>query len=106
VATAVYSHLLIAANGVGLDAEYYVPAGYVVVVRDVSVLLYGTPDDTAFGLLDVNTGTYLYYRLFLDPSEFDHVEMRQVLPAGATLAAQSSGPNNLSARVSGYLLTA
>lgn len=105
MATSVYSTLFIAAAGTDISAGYVVPSGMVAVVRDVSALCEGAPDDTAAELLDNATGTYIWYRLFQDPFEFDHWDGRQVVPAGATFTAASSGPQIVHVRVSGYLLT-
>jgi hypothetical protein len=101
----VYSTLLIAAGGVSLDAAYVVPAGFTVVVRDVVVFFRGTPEDTAFYCFDKGTGAPIFYALQINPDQFFHLDCHQVFPAGAQIQADSVGPNEVGARVSGYLLT-
>jgi hypothetical protein len=105
VAIPVYSTLFIAANGEDIAAAYTVPAGMTAIVRDVDVLFLGDPGDTAFTLSDQSTGTYVAYCLQIDTDQLYSWRGRQVFPEGATFQANSAGPNSLTARVSGYLLT-
>lgn len=105
MAQPVYSTLFVAAVGTDLGAGYVVPGGHLAVVRDVALLFDGTPEDTAAGVYDVTTLTWIAYHLMVDAEEYWHWEGRQIVPAGAEFQLRSAGPNAVSGRVSGYLLT-
>lgn len=106
MARPVYSTLFIEVSAQLAFAEYVVPAGMTLVVRDVAALCLGSADDTAFNVENHNTAGIIAYHGFTDAYEFYHDLFHQVVPSGSTLSAQSSGPTEVSIRVSGYLLTA
>lgn len=101
----VYSTLFIAAQGVDVNTGYVVPAGKLAVVRDVEAVAFGSPTDTAVSVFDAATNSTITYHLFLNPFEEHHWEGRQVVEPGATITAQTAGSQDVSVRVSGYLLT-
>lgn len=104
MASSVYSTLLIAVVAIDPSAEYTVPAGYTVVVRDVCMLFYGSPADTSGGVQGAGDGAWIAYCLQVDPYQFYHWEGRQVIGPGDSVHALASGENEVSIRVSGYLL--
>jgi hypothetical protein len=104
--TAVYSTLLIAAGGVGVDASYVVPAGCTVVVRDIALFFEELPEDTIAVVWDPATGCTVFYALQTDTNQYSQWHGHQVFPAGSTVNAKSAGPNYTVIRVSGYLLSA
>ena len=88
-----------------LNTGYVVPAGYIAVVRDVTAVFEGTPEDTALAVYEPSTNTHVFYHLQVNQDEFAHWDGRQVFDTGSEIHATSAGPNTVHVRVSGYLLT-
>lgn len=102
----IYSTLFVEANAVNVLAEYDVPDGFVAVIRDICMLLYGSPSDTAAYVFNGTDTGVVTYALHTDPFQAVHWEGRQVFPTGSRIIAQAQGPAQVSLRVSGYLLAA
>lgn len=105
MASPVYSTLLIEAVSVSINAEYTVPEGFTVIVRDISVFLFGSPDDSEMTVLNMGTGARIYAKLYSSSYEYDHWVGHQVFGSGSTIQAIGDGPTEQSVRISGYLLS-
>lgn len=99
----VYSTIFVATRSQNVNASYVIPEGQLMIVRDITAFFEGNPGDTAMQIFGSDFGT-LYYHLQIDPNEYVHEEMWQVLNQGNTLTVLTAGPNTVSLRVSGYLL--
>jgi hypothetical protein len=99
----VYSTQFVAANVGGAPTEYLVPAGYVAVVRDLSIFQpnVGGTNYIACGVLEVGPFFIAYASAALQTSQ--HQEMRVVVNAGDHIYAVSTYALGY-AFISGYLL--
>jgi hypothetical protein len=105
----VYStRFLFGESETGVDVSYTVPAGFVAVLRDVSVSQVG---DGAGNLTELivnppsGDGLVIVFLATNDAGTSVHYECRVVLEAGDTLLAASEGPTSCHVIGSGYLLS-
>lgn len=101
----VYSVCVIEALGFTLDVNYTVPAGRRLIVRDADIVFFGVSGSTTASLSNPTADVYCFSHRQTVDDEYYGWRGRQVFDEGLTLSLQSSGPNEVSGRVSGYLLT-
>lgn len=103
--SSVYSTLFITVAAADVNARYVVPDGYRAVVKDIGIFFNGAPANTSAFVTGETGGGFIFYRLALDPYEFNHWVGSQVVNEGSTITLASGGPQVVYGRVSGYLLT-
>jgi hypothetical protein len=109
VATPIYSTNFFAIAGFQGQEYFDVPAGLVVIVRDITCYMGGTRDSSStFWLHDTTNGNvavFWFYQAALENAQYVHWTGRQVFTAGTQWDVQVVGaPADI--RVSGYILTA